>query len=47
MIKAKSISLLVFILFCFTNLVAQEYKTEKAEIERLLDQAVSDFNDAK
>ncbi len=47
MIKSKSISLLVFILFCFTNLVAQEYKTEKAEIERLLDQAVSDFNDAK
>lgn len=47
MIKAKSISLLVFILFCFTNLVAQENKAEKAEIERLLNQAVSDFNDAK
>ena len=47
MIKAKSISLLVFILFCFTNSVAQDYKKEKAEIEKLLNQAVSDFNDAK
>ena len=47
MIKAKSISLLVFILFCFTNSVAQDYKKEKAQIEKLLNQAVSDFNDAK
>lgn len=46
MIKAKSISLLVFLLFCYTNSVAHDYKKEKAEIEKLLNQAASDFNDA-
>ena len=47
MIKAKFIFSLFFLLFCFTKSVAQEFKKEKAEIERLLNQAVSDFNDAK
>ena len=47
MIKAKSISLFVALLFCFTNVLAQDYKKEKAEIEELLNQAVTDFNDAK
>ena len=47
MIKSKSLSLLLFLLFCFTIVSAQNYKTEKAEIEKLLNQAVSDFNDAK
>ena len=47
MTRTKFFSLLIIILFCFTNAVAQDYKAEKAEIERLLNQAVSDFNDAK
>ena len=47
MIKAKSISLLVFLLFCFTNVLAQDYKTEKAKIGKLLKQAATDFNDAQ
>ncbi|WP_293890275.1 response regulator [Flavobacterium sp.] len=46
MIRAKSISLLVFLLFYFTHSVAQDYKKEKVEIEKLLNQAASDFNDA-
>lgn len=45
--KVKSISLLFLLFFCFTNLVAQNNKKDIAEIERLLNQAVSDFNDAK
>ncbi|MDN3677583.1 response regulator [Flavobacterium paronense] len=47
MIKAKSISLLVFLFFCYANTVAQDYKKEKAEIDKLLNQAVTDFNEAK
>lgn len=47
MIKAKSIFLLVFILFCCNKSVAQDYKKKKAEIEKLLNQAVYDFNDAR
>ena len=47
MSKTKSISLFIFLLFCFTNVSAQDYKTEKAKIEKLLKQAVSDYNDAK
>jgi len=47
MIKAKYISLLLFFLFSYTNLVAQDYKKEKTEIKRLLDQAFSDFNNAQ
>ena len=46
MIRAKYISLLVFLLFCFTNSVAQDYTKEKAKIEKLLNQAASDFNAA-
>lgn len=45
--KAKYISLLFLLFFCYTNLIAQDNKKEKAEIEKLLNQAVSDFNDAK
>lgn len=45
--KAKYFTFLLFLLFCFTDIVAQKFKTEKAEIEKLLNQAVSDFNDAK
>ena len=47
MIKAKYISLLLFFLFSYTNLVAQDYNKEKTEIKRLLDQAFSDFNNAQ
>ena len=47
MIKTKSFSLLIFLLFGFTNAIAQDYKAEKAEIEQLLNQAVSDFNNAQ
>ena len=47
MIKAKYISLLLFFLFTYTNLVAQDYNKEKTEIKRLLDQAFSDFNNAQ
>ncbi|MES2409809.1 MAG: tetratricopeptide repeat protein, partial [Bacteroidota bacterium] len=45
--KTKLFSLFIVLLFCFTNATAQEYKAEKAEIEKLLNQAVVDFNDAK
>ncbi|MEO5777189.1 MAG: response regulator [Flavobacterium sp.] len=44
MIKANFISLLVFLLFCFTTSVAQEYKKEKEVIEKLLNRAVTEFN---
>jgi signal transduction histidine kinase/CheY-like chemotaxis protein len=47
MSKTKVFSLLIVFLFCFTNALAQEYKEEKAEIERLLNQTVIDFNAAK
>ena len=47
MTKTKFFSLFIILLFCFTNAVAQDYKTEQDEIEKLLNQAVSDFNDAK
>jgi signal transduction histidine kinase/CheY-like chemotaxis protein len=47
MIKAKYICLLIFFLFSYTNLVAQDYNKEKTEIKRLLDQAFSDFNNAQ
>lgn len=47
MIKTKFFSFFIVFLFCFTNLCAQEYKAEKAEIERLLNQTVTEFNDAK
>lgn len=33
--------------FCFTNAFAQNYKAEYDEIERLLNKAVADFNNAK
>ena len=44
MIKTKFFSLLIVLLFCFTNAVSQDYKAEKAEIERLINQTVSEFN---
>ena len=47
MTKTKFFSLFIILLFCFNNAVAQDYKTEQDEIEKLLNQAVSDFNDAK
>ena len=47
MIKVKYIRLLLFFLFSYTNLVAQDYNKEKTEIKRLLDQAFSDFNNAQ
>ena len=47
MIKVKYISLLLFFLFSYTNLVAQDYNKEKTEIKRLLDQAISDYNNAQ
>ncbi len=47
MIKVKYISLLLFFLFSYTNLVAQDYNKEKTEIKRLLDQAFSDYNNAQ
>jgi len=47
MIKVKYIRLLLFFLFSYTNLVAQDYNKEKTEIKRLLDQAISDFNNAQ
>ena len=47
MIKVKYIRLLLFFLFSYTNLVAQDYDKEKTEIKRLLDQAFSDYNNAQ
>lgn len=47
MSKTKLFSLFIILLFCFTNAVAQDYKAERDEIERLLNQTVVDFNDAK
>lgn len=47
MSKTKVFSLFIVFLFCFTNALAQEYKAEKAEIEKLLNQTVTEFNDAK
>jgi signal transduction histidine kinase/CheY-like chemotaxis protein len=47
MSKTKGFSLLIVFLFCFTNALSQEYKEEKAEIEKLLNQTVIDFNAAK
>ncbi|MCF6133474.1 response regulator [Flavobacterium wongokense] len=47
MTKTKLFGLLIAFLFCFTNALAQEYKAEKAEIERLLNQTVAEFNDAQ
>ena len=47
MIKAKSTCLLLFLFFSASNIFAQEYKTEQDEIEKLLNQAVTEFNNAK
>ena len=47
MIKAKSISLLLFLLLCFTNVFAKDYKIEEAKIEKLLNHATTDYNNAK
>ena len=45
--KTKFFSLLIFLLFCFTAAFAQHNKAEKTKIASLINQAVSDFNDAK
>ena len=45
--KTKSFSLFIFLLFCYSNAIAQNYKVEEAKIEKLLNQAVADYNDAK
>jgi signal transduction histidine kinase/ActR/RegA family two-component response regulator len=47
MSQIKFFSLLFVFFFCFVTVFAQEFKTEKKEIERLLNQTVADFNDAK
>ena len=47
MTKTKFFSLFIILLFFITNAFAQDYKTEQDEIEKLLNLAVSDFNDAK
>ena len=43
----KVFSLFIVFLFCLTNTVAQKYKAEQTEIERLLTQTVADYNAAK
>lgn len=45
--KTKFFSLFIVYLFCLTNTVAQKYKAEQTEIERLLNQTVVDYNAAK
>lgn len=45
--KTKFFNLLIFLLFCFTAAFAQHNKAEKTKIASLINQAVSDFNDAK
>jgi signal transduction histidine kinase/ActR/RegA family two-component response regulator len=47
MIKPNYIHLLLFFLFSFTTLVAQDNKLEKAAIEKLINNAVVDFSEAK
>ncbi len=47
MSKTKFFSLFIILSFCFVPGVAQKFKAEKEEIERLLNQTVADFNDAK
>ncbi len=47
MTKTKLFSLFLFLLFCFPIATAQEYKKEKAEIEKLLNQTVAEFNEAQ
>lgn len=46
MTKTKLFSLFIALLFCFTNAVAHDYKAEKAEIERLINESAVDFNKA-
>ena len=45
--KAKSITFLLVLFFCYTNSVAQNYKNEKDVIEKLLDKSVAEFNKAE
>lgn len=47
MIKIKSLSLLIVVLFCFSKAQGQDYKNEKREIERLLNQTVAEYNAAQ
>ena len=47
MFKTKLFSLLIFLFFCFKNVSAQDHKAEIAGIEKLINQAVADFNDAQ
>jgi signal transduction histidine kinase/ActR/RegA family two-component response regulator len=44
MIKNQLFILLLFLLFCTSNVKGQDYKAEKAVIERLLNKAVIEFN---
>ncbi len=46
MITIRSYSLLLLSLFCITAAVAQDHKAEQAVIEKLLNRAVTEFNNA-
>ena len=45
--RTKLFSLFIILLFCYTTAFAQGYKAEQDEIERLLNQSVTDFNASK
>jgi signal transduction histidine kinase/CheY-like chemotaxis protein len=45
--KTKFFSLLFVLIFCCSSVFSQKHKSETTEIKRLLDQAGTDFNDAK
>jgi len=45
--KTKFFSLFIIFLLCLARVYGQEYKAEKAEIESLLNQTATDFNEAK
>lgn len=47
MIRIKNISFLLFFLFSFTVLIAQDNNTEKEAIEKLINNAVADFSESK
>ena len=47
MSKTRLFSLFFFLLFCTTSGLGQKFKAEKAVIEKLLNQAVTEFNNAK
>lgn len=47
MIKTKFFSLLILLFFCVSSALAQDYTEQKKQIEKLLNLAVVDFNNAK